>query len=128
LKIDATKEIIEEILSRHEGKHYSQCLKCGSINSDAKEFIKTLCVIRNEAASPEDEELEERREYYDALLTEMIEVGAPDFRRDNEFYNEWCKERESRYSQELSDEFCDTVHFKDIQDIVLKTDAKCDCF
>ncbi len=128
MKLEATEEIIKEILARHDGKHYSQCLKCGSINSDAKELIKTLCIIRNEAALSEDEHLDELNDYCDALLKEMIEVGAPDFRRDNEFFNEWFKERESRFSQELSDDFGDTVHFKNIQNIVLKTDDKCDCF
>ncbi len=119
LKLEATKEIIEEILARHKGRNYLQCGKCCSIKSDAKELARTLYVIAQESISSKDESIEELGDQCRDLLGGIIVIGMPEeCYRDPEFCTKWSNENDARHLPELND-YENEVFIKS-HDVVLK--------
>ena len=126
LKLEATKEIIEEILARHKGKDYFQCGNCCSIKSDAKELARTLYVIAQASIGSDDESVEEIGEQCSDLLGQMIEIGYPEeCFSDSELFTRWINENEERCLPEI-DGFEYEVFIKS-RDVVLKVTDVCGC-
>lgn len=126
LKLRTAKEVIDGILVRHKGKNFFQCLKCGSINSDAKELARTLYVIEMEAFDSEDESFQALGESCSDLLRQIIVIGMPEeCYRDSVFCTKWSNENNERCLPEL-DDFEDEVFIKS-RDVLLKVDDVCGC-
>jgi|GEM_PF-6250141 len=126
LKLKATKEVIVGILIRHKGKDFVQCLKCGSIKSDAKELAKTLYSIEEETADSDEEFLSSLGETCGDLLRKIIDIGIPErCYRDSEFCTKWSIENQERLISELND-FEDEVFIKS-HDVVLSVNDVCEC-
>ena len=121
--------LISRILTEHKSKNFSQCGKCSSVNAELRELAITLNNIYNENIDSDDEMALDFGEDCIELLERMIDIGYhEDCFRNEEFTYTWFEENEFRFSQKLTDDFCEAVYFKPFKDVVLKTDNKCDCY
>ena len=126
LKLKTTKNIVEEILARHEGKNFFQCGKCCSIKSDAKELASTLYIITQASIDSKGDFIEGIGECCSDLLHQIILIGMPEAcYADSKFYAKWLTQNEERLLPELDNHWNDIVFVRS-RDVVLKIDDQCE--
>ncbi|MFH1728436.1 MAG: hypothetical protein ABIA04_08460 [Pseudomonadota bacterium] len=146
ITLNATRKSIDMILERFNGNNYVQCMKCGSIKADAKELLKTLVIITEEAFKYEDElfymedaddseigiydsdgQLSAYSDYFSDLLYSMVTVGFPEKCYEGSvLYDRFIKENQQRLMPELNKFFEDAVLI-DAHQVILKVNDFCGC-
>jgi len=128
ISLHTSRQIVDEILAKHKGNNLAQCQKCGSINSDAWELLKTFDILKHDEISCEDEDCQKEYESCNSLLEQILDISFPEDCWDESYtLTEWIKENEKKYLTKPSIEYGFEAIIK-FQNIILKTDNKCDCF